>query len=261
MILGYIASLLIGGTLGFFGAGGSILTVPVLVYLFQVDVALATTYSLFIVGASSSFGVVANVREKTIDVRTALLFGIPSLIAVFFTRKFILPAIPDEILKIGGLTLTKDMFLLMFFAVLMILASYSMIHKSPERAAKNTTSSDGRVMFEGVFIGLVTALVGAGGGFLIVPVLVNFVKLPMKIAIGTSLLIATVNSLAGFVFSLGHFTVDWSFLLVITTIAIIGIVVGNWLSSKVSSAHLKTSFGWFILVMGVVILANQLMFS
>lgn len=256
-ITGYSASILIGISLGLIGGGGSILTVPVLVYLFAVDTVLATTYSLFVVGSTSLIGSFSYFKKGLIDLKTAIYFGLPSIVAVFLTRHFILPAIPDHITNIGGFELSRSILLMVFFAVLMLFASYSMIKNNAEDHLIHTQTSILSVVGQGAAVGVVTGLIGAGGGFLIIPALVNLLKLPIKTAIGTSLLIIAVNSLAGFGFSLGQSPIHWSFLLTVTGIAIIGIFIGSYLSSKIDGKKLKPAFGWFVLVMGIYILIKE----
>ena len=255
---GYFASILIGISLGLIGGGGSILTVPVLVYLFTVDTVLATTYSLFIVGSTSLVGSVSYFKKGFIDLKTAILFGIPSIIAVFFTRHYILPAIPEHLTNIGSFELSRSILLMLLFAVLMVVASYSMIKKDKEEHfANQQTSNNFWVMAQGLMVGVVTGLIGAGGGFLIIPALVNLLKIPIKTAIGTSLIIIALNSLMGFGFSLGHYPIQWTFLLTVTLIAIVGIFIGTYLSTKIDGKKLKPAFGWFVLVMGIYILIKE----
>lgn len=255
---GYLASILIGISLGLIGGGGSILTVPVLVYLFAIDTVLATTYSLFVVGSTSLVGSFSYFKKGLIDLKTAIFFGLPSIIAVFFTRHYILPAIPEYITNIGGFELSKSILLMVFFAVLMVFASYSMIKKEvEENATAQNPASKMSVVVQGLLVGIVTGLIGAGGGFLIIPALVNLLKLPIKTAIGTSLLIIAVNSIMGFGFSLGHYPIEWPFLLTITLIAIVGIFIGTYLSTKIEGKKLKPAFGWFVLVMGIYILIKE----
>jgi uncharacterized membrane protein YfcA len=262
-IFGYIASILIGISLGLIGGGGSILTVPVLVYLFHVEPMMATAYSLFIVGTSSLVGAFPKYRQGMISMKTAVVFGIPSIVAVFATRKFIVPAIPKEVFSIGDLVVTKALLMMILFAVLMVAASVSMIRD------KKTTVSDEQVkqvfnypmiLLEGTVVGVLTGLVGAGGGFLIIPALVMLSKLPMKMAVGTSLLIIAAKSLIGFtgdVMSTGA-TMDWALLGMVTALAIVGIFVGNYLSKSIDGNKLKKGFGWFVLVMGIYIIINEL---
>jgi uncharacterized membrane protein YfcA len=260
-IFGYIASVLIGVSLGLIGGGGSIFTVPVLVYLFGIDAFLATEYSLFIVGTSSLIGSVSYFKNGLVNVKTVLIFGIPSVISIFLTRNFLLPFIPDPIFRIGNFMMTKNIFLLLIFAGLMIAASYKMIRKNKVTEIKtrslhknNTSLAAG----EGLVVGFLTGLVGAGGGFMIIPALVNFLKIPMKVAIGTSLAIISFNSLIGFFSSVNHVKVDWNFLLSLSFIAIIGIINGTQLSKKINGEKLKPLFGWFILIMGVYIILKEI---
>lgn len=261
-IAGYVASIFIGISLGLIGGGGSILTVPVLVYLFKIDAFTATTYSLFIVGATSVAGSFSYFKKQLINIKTAIIFGIPSIISVFITRLFILPIIPNIVFKTNGFILNKHDFLLIFFAILMIIASYSMIKKTNnenEESITNTSINYSTTILIGLVVGFFTGLVGAGGGFLIIPALVNLLKLSIKKAIGTSLFIISINSLAGFIFSLNHTFVNWKFLILIAFIAIIGILIGSFLSTKIDGKKLKPAFGWFVLVMGIYIILKETM--
>ncbi len=261
-IAGYIASALIGLALGLIGGGGSILTVPVLVYLFGINAVEATAYSLFIVGATSLVGSWSKYREGLVDVKTALVFGLPSIAAVYLTRALLVPAIPVEITTVAGFVLTRDLLLMLLFAVLMVFASISMIKdKKPVVSAKAGGFRYGMILLEGLVVGTLTGLVGAGGGFLIIPALVLFTGLSMKMAVGTSLLIIAAKSLIGFTGDLGHLQPDWTLILTITAIAIAGIFAGNFLARKTDGSKLKKGFGWFVLVMGVYILLKELVFQ
>lgn len=259
-IAGYLASVFIGISLGLIGGGGSILTVPVLVYLFSVDAVLATAYSLFIVGTTSVVGSFSYFKKGLVNVNTAVVFGIPSIISVFLTRAYILPAIPNEIFSIGNFTVTKSILLMLLFAVLMVFASYKMIKKSTNYDGDDRHIHEQNYplsFLQGTFVGLVTGLIGAGGGFLIIPALVNLLKLPMKTAIGTSLIIISINSITGFLFSLHRTVVDWQFLLSISGIAVLGILIGSYISTKIDGKKLKPAFGWFVLVMGIYIIIKE----
>ena len=260
VIAGYLASLLIGLSLGLIGGGGSILTVPVLVYLFGVDPVLATAYSLFIVGSTSLVGAFPKYKNGEINMKTAVIFGIPSIIAVYATRAFIVPAIPSEVFTVGTFVVTKAILMMMIFAVLMVFASVSMIRDNNKHNAEEGEQvfNYPMILLEGTVVGVLTGLVGAGGGFLIIPALVIFSKLPMKQAVGTSLLIIAAKSLFGFTGDLGKQTMDWQLLISVTILAIIGIFIGNALGKKVSANSLKKGFGWFVLVMGIYIIIKEL---
>ncbi|MCX8080087.1 MAG: sulfite exporter TauE/SafE family protein [Bacteroidia bacterium] len=264
-VIGYIASLFIGISLGLIGGGGSVLTVPVLVYLFNVEPVMATAYSLFIVGFSSLIGAGQKYFEKLVDLRTAIVFGLPSIAAVYLTRKWIVPSLPNEILSISGFTLTKPIALMLLFAVLMIAASVSMIKENENKNTEAENSEAERkfnypmILIEGIVVGILTGLVGAGGGFLIIPALVMLSKLSMKLAVGTSLVIIAAKSLIGFAGDVQQHgsNMDWILLISVTMLAVAGIFMGNRLSNKIDGKKLKKGFGWFVLVMGILMLYKE----
>lgn len=259
-ILGYIGALMVGLVLGLIGGGGSILTVPILVYLIGLNPVTATAYSLFVVGTTSLFGAIQNFRNKMVDIRTAIIFAIPAFIAVYLTRRYLVPAIPDSLFSIFDFEVTKDIFIMLFFAFIMLLASISMI-----RTKKQSTSGDQAISYnipliivEGIIVGILTGIVGAGGGFLIIPALVLLAKLPMKLAVGTSLIIISAKSLIGFLGDVQNTTIDWTFLLTFTCLSIIGILIGVYLTKFISSNKLKKGFGWFTLLMALYIIYKEL---
>jgi uncharacterized membrane protein YfcA len=262
-IIGYFASALIGISLGLIGGGGSILTVPVLVYLFAVSPVTATAYSLFIVGATSLVGTYQKYKDGMVDVKTGLIFGAPSIFAVYLTRKWLVPAIPSTIFEVGGFEVTKSLLLMLLFAVLMVFASISMI-RDRKAVVKETEPATPKmnypmILIEGAVVGILTGLVGAGGGFLIIPALVLFTGLQMKQAIGTSLLIIAAKSLIGFTGDLSNMEMDWSLLLIVTSIAVAGIFLGNRLSKSIDGNRLKKGFGWFVLAMAVYIIIKEIL--
>ncbi len=239
------------------GGGGSILTVPVLVYLFGVSPTLAISYSLFIVGFTSLVGAFNNYRQGFVNFKTVLLFGSSSITTVFIARKFIIPYLPDVFFRIGSFTVTHALFVMVVFSLLMMAASYSMIRNKTLPSRQAVKQKPGVLVFYGLLIGLVTGFLGAGGGFLLIPALVIIMGLPMKHAIGTSLLIISLNSLIGFMGDLGLHTINWTLLLVITAIAVGGIFIGGFFSQKVDSQKLKKGFGWFVLLMGIFIILKE----
>ncbi|HEX6278705.1 MAG TPA: sulfite exporter TauE/SafE family protein [Pyrinomonadaceae bacterium] len=262
----YIFAALIGISLGLIGAGGSILTVPVLVYLAGVEPVLATAYSLFVVGSTALVGGIRNSFKRLVDFKTAFLFGIPSIVAVYATRAWIMPAIPDSF-GLLGMTVTKGTAVLVFFAGLMLATSVSMIRngtsdKNAEKVDDDQSHHFGLVLLEGVGVGILTGLVGAGGGFLIIPALVLLAGLDMKKAVGTSLLIIAMKSLIGFTGDIQIGTaIDWPFLLMFTASSVIGIFAGSWLGHYVHGDKLKKAFGWFVLVMGVYMILRETIFA
>jgi uncharacterized membrane protein YfcA len=259
-ILGYIAAILIGVSLGLIGSGGSILTVPILVYLLDIHPVPATAYSLFIVGFTAFVGSFTYMKKGEISYITAVVFAIPAFIAVFLTRKFLVPAIPLELFSIGEFTVTKDLFIMILFAVLMVAASVSMIKGRKNNDQETELKFNyPMILLEGFGVGILTGLVGAGGGFLIIPALVILAKLPMKMAVGTSLLIIAVKSLIGFTGDIGtNLDVQWGFLALFTGMALIGIFIGSYLSKFISNARLKPAFGWFVLAMGIYIIGKEI---
>jgi len=255
-------ALVIGLTLGLLGGGGSILSVPVLVYLFALDPITSTGYSLFIVGVSSVFGAFGYFKQKFVDLKIVTIFGSASVAAVYLARRVIIPALPEEIFQIGELLVTRDMAIMVLFALLMLAASYSMIKQDVEGKKKNEVIQYNylALVVQGLVIGVLVGMVGAGGGFLIIPALVMFSKVPIRTAIGTSLSITAANSLIGFLGDLQTRTMDWEFLLLFTGIAVVGIFGGTKLATYVPSKKLKPAFGWFVLVMGVYILGKEILF-
>ena len=258
-LLGFLSAVLIGISLGLIGSGGSILTVPVLVYLFKVEPVMATAYSLFIVGLTALVGSFRYMKDSLLDYKTALVFSLPAFVAVFLSRMFIIPLLPDVVISLNGYAVTKGTFLLIVFAILMVMAAISMIKdKKPEVNFNDLKFNYPLIFIEGFIVGILTGLVGAGGGFLIIPALVLLAKLPMKVAVGTSLLIIAVKSLIGFTGDIGSGQfINWLFLFEVSAVAIAGIFIGFYLSKKYSGAKLKPFFGWFVLAMGVYIIIKE----
>lgn len=248
-----------GISLGLIGGGGSILTVPLLVYFFNIEPVSATGYSLFIVGISSLIGTFSKAKQNLVDFQTASLFGIPSLVSVFLTRKYLLPLIPDNF-SFASISLEKATVMLLVFSALMIASAFSMIRRSTELPSKKSDRPFLKLSLIGILVGLVTGLLGAGGGFIIIPALVIFNNLPVKTAVGTSLLVITINSLLGITADLSHGNhhINWILLLTLSMISIAGTVFGSVLCGKIDSKKLKAGFGWFILFMGTFIMVHEL---
>lgn len=241
---------------------------PILVYVVGISPLPATGYSLFIVGTTALVAGFTYIRKKQVEYRTVVVFGIPSIIAVYLVRLLLVPNIPEVIFQAGSTTFTRDTGIMLLFAVIMLMAAWSMIRKgnSAMHAIHPPNAEDVKPSFnypmaliEGTVVGAVTGLVGAGGGFLIIPALVLFAGLPMKIAVGTSLLIIAAKSLIGFLGDISHQSIDWPFLLVYTAIAVAGTFLGSRWSSRTSNERLKKAFGWFVVVMSVFILVEELL--
>ena len=256
-ILGYVGALFIGLVLGLTGGGGSILTVPILVYLMSVSPVTATAYSLFIVGTTSTFGAIQNYRKNLVDIKNGFIFAIPSFIAVYLTRKFIVPRIPEIIIE-SPILITKNTFLMLFFAVIMIFGALSVLKK---KSQDNNNEEKRNLILIGIqtfTIGIIIGLVGAGGGFLIIPSLILFAKLPMRKAVGTSLFIIAMNSLVGFIGDVQNLEIDWVFLLTFSAISVVGIFIGMYLTKYTNESQLKKIFAYFVLVMATIILLKEM---
>lgn len=262
-LIGYFLAVLVGITLGLIGSGGSILSVPILVYILHVEPVLATAYSLFIVGSTALVGGIQKAKEKLVDYKKAVLFGIPTVVTVFITRIFFLPSLPKIIYITSDVFFPKAVLIMIVFAVVMLFASISMIKKSPTASTIIQDKVNYPLLtLQGILIGFVAGFVGAGGGFLIVPVLLFFAKTPIKMAIGTSLFIIASQSLIGFLgdLQMEHF-IDWKLLFIFTSLSIVGFFVGNAIAKKVDGEKLKTSFGYFVLFMGIFIMVKELFLS
>jgi hypothetical protein len=257
-IAGYIAALLIGLTLGLVGGGGSILTVPILVYLFQVSPVLATSYSLFIVGVTSLVGSANSFANRKVDITTVIVFGTLSIITVFCIRHYLIPHLPS-LISLAGYQMPVSFLTMLLFAILMIVSSFSMIKDGKEKNRSVVHKAGaGAIALYGITVGLVTGLLGAGGGFLLIPALTVLLRLPIKKAIGTSLVIITLNSLIGFADDVTHHEMNWPLLLKITAISVIGVLIGSVIGQKIDGGFLKKGFGWFVLLMGIYILLHEL---
>ncbi len=261
-VLGFFGALIIGVVLGLIGGGGSILTVPLLVYVLAVEPVMATAYSLFIVGITALVGTLRNLPKKLVDFKTAIVFSIPAFMAVYLTRKFVVPAIPDILYTSHSFILDKNMAIMLFFALIMLMASYSMIKNKgkKELEEEEVQYNYPLILIEGFVVGVLTGLVGAGGGFLIIPALVLLAKLPMKKAVATSLLIIAVKSLIGFIGDIQNLDIAWGFLMLLSGLSVIGIFVGIYLNTFIDGKKLKKAFGYFVLIMALVIVLKEVVF-
>ena len=314
MLWGVALAVVVGAIMGLTGAGGSILTVPILVYVVGIDAVTATAYSLFVVGVTSVVGAASYWRRGLVHVRAALAFSIPSLPVVFLTRRWLVPAIPAQLGSVAGVEVSKELFILVLFALIMGLSALSMIARPrfaapaagnggaggaraaavelppPARSAAAAAPAKAGVppvkggippakdsippaeagvppakvsvplvVLEGAVIGVLTGLVGAGGGFAIVPALAVFARLPMRVAVGTSLTIIAAKSLFGVLGDLSRESrFDWGLLLAFTALAVAGILLGSRLSRLVPGARLRPAFGWFVLAAAGGILVREL---
>lgn len=261
-IIGYMLTLLIGISLGLVGSGGSILAVPLLLYFFGLDAVTATAYSLFIVGVSAATGASRFMIKRQIELKTALSFASASLLSVYLVRRFLVPSLPEYILETETFSLSRDAFITLFFAGVMLLAGTRMVRKQklPAKAEQKEVPYL-RFVLQGILVGSLAGFVGAGGGFLIIPALVLMVGLPMKKAVATSLLIIAIQSLLGFIGDVQTREIDWNLLLTLAGIGSSGIFLGMWLGTKTDGSKLKSGFGWFVIAMALFMLIKEGIFT
>ncbi|MCK6606042.1 MAG: sulfite exporter TauE/SafE family protein [Ignavibacteriaceae bacterium] len=259
MILSYIFALMVGVVLGLLGAGGSILAIPILRYGAGLDPVTATAYSMFVVGMTALAGSAGFLKEKKINYRAVLIFSLISIPFVWLTRQYFIYLIPEKVFEIQGMMVGRNLIIMTIFGVAMIAASVSMIKGSaPDESLQNEAVPYLKLVVTAVILGLFTGIVGAGGGFMIVPALVLILKIPVKDAIGTSLLIIAVNTLIGFTGNIGKVEIDWAFLIPFALVMIAGTVPGIYLNKKIPAKKIKPVFGWFLLAMGVYTLVKEI---
>lgn len=259
-LFGFLAAIFMGTVLGLVGGGGSILTVPILVYFLSIEPVTATAYSLFIVGLAALIGSVDYMKRGLVNYKVGAIFSVPALIGVYGVRRYGMPLLPESI-DLSIFIISKDALVLTVFSLIMLLASYSMI-KGRKESNGNTDKKLNLplIAIEGLVVGGITGFVGAGGGFLIIPALVVLAGLEMKVAVGTSLLVIGAKSLLGFTGDIQVMqNIDWSFLAKFTILSIFGMFAGIYLSRIVPSKNLKTAFGWFVLIIGSSMLIQQLL--
>jgi hypothetical protein len=260
-LFGYTSAIVVGLVIGLAGGGGSILTVPIFIYVFHIPTVLATTYSLFVVGSTSLVGSLNHLWKKSVDFRVTLAFALPSFVSVYLSRRFLVPALPDPMFQFERFSLSKSDAILYFFAFVMLIAARAMIRndRPEEGEAADGRPRYGSLSLDGLAVGLLTGTIGAGGGFLIVPMLVLLAGLPIHRAVATSVLIIAINSFVGFLGDIHHTNLNWNFLLPFTGLSIIGIFVGMYFARFVAPDKLKKSFGWFVLVVATYMILKEVL--
>lgn len=245
--LGAVLALLVGATLGLLGGGGSILTVPILVYVVGLDAHEAIALSLLVVGVTSAAALVGHARAGRVRFQVGLVFGATSMIGAYGAGQVahLLPAT----------------FLLVAFGAMMLVTAVAMMRRgggdeSVDRVEPRLPIL--AIVAEGLVVGALTGLVGAGGGFVVVPALVLLGKLPMRTAVGTSLLVITMNSFAALAGHAASVSIDWPLAIVLTTMAVVGSVLGARFASRVPQALLKRGFAWLVVVMAIFVLMQEL---
>jgi uncharacterized membrane protein YfcA len=249
MILAIFLSLLIGLSLGLLGGGGSILTVPILVYALEMEVKEAIATSLLVVGATSAAAMIQHARRGAVSWRVGPIFGVSGMAGAFLGG-WLARYIPSVLLMVG-------------FALVMLATAWAMLRNGQpvEKPRQEGECLDclpfGKIVLDGFVVGAVTGLVGAGGGFLVVPALTLLGGLPIHLAIGTSLLVIALKSLAGFLGYLSHVSVDYFLAGVVTASAVVGSFFGSFWAHRLHARHLRKGFAWFVIAMAVYILARQ----
>lgn len=239
-----ILSLLVGVVLGALGGGGSILTLPMLVYVAEVEPKAAIAMSLFVVGSTSLVGAAVHARAQSVRWKHGAVFGAAAMAGAFAGGRLarFVPATA----------------LLVAFALVMLVTAIAMLKGRSEDINVQRPLAVGRALALGAAVGVISGLVGAGGGFLIVPALTIFGGLAMREAVGTSLLVIALQSFAGFAGHIGHVELDWRLAGTVTGAAVIGTLAGSSLGEKVSSDALRRGFAWLVLAMGLFVLGKQL---
>lgn len=259
--IGFLGALITGLLLGLVGGGGSLLAVPILTVLFSVGPETATQDALLVVGLTSSIGVADHLRQRTIHWPSVARFGLPSLLTVWLTRHWLLPLLPTVLVDTSFLTLTKTRLISLGFVLVMVVAAVGMLRPttpSPTSIPTDRNTFVWKLSAQGVAVGLLTGLVGTGGGFLIVPGLVILAGLPLTVAVGTSLLLVCLNSLVGFISTSGYGPPsDYSLLLLFSALSVGGVLLGNRLARYVPTDRLRPAFGYFMLLVSIGMLIHE----
>ena len=259
-ITGFVLAFFIGMLMGLIGAGGSILTSALLIYIFGISPILSVSYTMITVCIISLAGSIQYYKRGLVDLKTGLIVGIPALITVYIMRKFVMPAIPKIIFRYHHFIFTKSLLITLIFAVLMIVISYSMIYSPKQVLEKKEEPVNPLVLYAlGIAVAILTGFAGVGGGFIILPALVFFANMDVKKAVGTSLFIITINTTVGFLgdFSTG-LSYNWNFLLKYIGITLAGMILSNQFSKKTNGSVLKKIFGLAILIIGCWIIVEEL---
>jgi uncharacterized protein len=257
IIIGYILSFVMGSILGLIGAGGSILAVPILVYFLKIPPITATAYSLLTVGLTAFTGATRYYHKKQIDYIVALQFVIPSMCALYIARRFIVPFIPDPVF----LDVSKDLFIMLFFASIMICSGIMMLRgmNIVNIKVENNKYSLLKMIIISLIIGTVIGIIGAGGGFLIIPTLVMLAGLDMRVAVGSSLFIIAIQALFGFVGDIqSGLAINYNIMIIFILSAISGMLFGILISNKISTNNLRKLFGYFVIIIALVIIVTEI---
>ncbi|WP_282637927.1 sulfite exporter TauE/SafE family protein [Sphingobacterium thalpophilum] len=260
LVIGFLLAILVGLSMGLMGSGGSILTLPIFVYLFRIEPQYALDYSLFSIGALAIIGSITPLIKKEIDLHITTVFLVPSILSVYLTKRYLLPAIPQQV-DFDNTFISRNHIIMLLFAFVILLSAVAMISRKRQTAASTAHMNIVQVskaIASGLLVGLITGLVGAGGGFIIVPSLVLLLGIPLKQAISTSLLIIGLNASFGLMANY-HFWahMNWPILVIFTLITLIGLQLGNKWKGRLDTMRLQGMFAYFLISIAVLILVFE----
>lgn len=258
-VLGFTISVLMGISLGLLGGGGSLFAVPVLVYIFGINATLSSMYSNFMVGITAGIGFYGYYLKDLVCFKSALDFLFPAITSIVLFKEYLIPLLPDTFSVFDFQMVSKSSLILILTGLLMLIAAIRMLARDENKSLNQTYEVESvYLMLSGIVIGGLTAFIGIGGGFLIVPALLAYGKLPMKRAVGTALLIIFLKSFTGFSIDLLQVQLDWPFLLKFSSFGLAGMLAGIYLSGLVPNEKLKKGFAWLILGVGSMVLIKEL---
>ncbi|WP_312337904.1 sulfite exporter TauE/SafE family protein [Sphingobacterium sp.] len=260
-IAGFLLAVLVGLSMGLMGSGGSILTLPIFVYIFHIEPQFALDYSLFSIGVLALVGSISPLKKHEIDLKTTAIFLIPSLVSVYLTKRYLLVAIP-ELFQVEGIEISRNHIIMLLFSIVILISATAMVRGGKQVHISPFVGGLGQILkiiLVGLLVGIMTGLVGAGGGFIIVPALVLLLGIPLKHAIATSLFIIGLNASFGLIANY-HFLehMNWVILTTFTLITLIGLQIGSKWKDKLDAAKLKNIFGYFLISIGILIFVFEI---
>jgi uncharacterized membrane protein YfcA len=257
-ILGYLGALLTGLVLGLLGGGGAAVSIPILVYAFGVPASVATGYSLLIVAFTALLGTVQNIRLKLVRYSALIKCGLPALISIYIMRRFLIHSIPNVFFTVHGFVMTKNSFILLLLAFFMVLVARNMIVAAKPKTDEPEPAPYLLILIQSILIGLFTGLVGAGGGFLLIPLILSAEPMEFRNATATSLTLVTLNSFIGFLGDMqSNSQMDLTFLLAFMGCSIVGVLTGITIATRIDNKKLRLVFGYTMMVIAIYIIIRE----
>jgi uncharacterized membrane protein YfcA len=257
-ILGYLGALLTGLVLGLLGGGGAAVSIPILVYAFGVPASVATGYSLLIVAFTALLGTVQNIRLKLVRYSALIKCGLPALISIYIMRRFLIHSIPNVFFTVHGFVMTKNSFILLLLAFFMVLVARNMIVAAKPKTDEPKPAPYLLILIQSILIGLFTGLVGAGGGFLLIPLILSAEPMEFRNATATSLTLVTLNSFIGFLGDMqSNSQMDRTFLLAFMGCSIVGVLTGITIATRIDNKKLRLVFGYTMMVIAIYIIIRE----